>query len=113
MVSLLEGSLWQEALRLLHLHHRSDLLETHLLPGLLEAQMSQLALFESLHSKFSQHALRLVVVRETKKQKQAAILGNLPNKLDRQIVIIIIIIFQRGLMLRMKKMLTCFRTPAA
>lgn len=75
VVSLLEGSLWEEALRLLHLRHRLDLLETHLLPGLLEAQVSQLALFESLHSKFNHHASRLVVVRETKRKKQAAILG--------------------------------------
>lgn len=75
VVALLEGSLWAEALRLLHLRCRADLLETHLLPALLEAQSSQLALFETLGSKFSRHASRLVVVRETKKQKQAAILG--------------------------------------
>jgi len=76
VVALLEGSLWTEALRLLHLHHWTDLLETHILPGLLEAQASHLSLFESLLSDFKRHSSRLVVVRETKRQKQAAILGN-------------------------------------
>ena len=75
VVSLLEGSLWEEALRLLHLRQRCDLIETHLIPGLLEAYESRLALFESLGSDFKQHSSRLGVVRETKRQKQAAILG--------------------------------------
>ena len=75
VVALLEGSLWQEALRLLHLRRRCDLLETHLLPGLLEAHSAQLSLFQTLEEKFSRHLSRLEVVRETKRQKQAAILG--------------------------------------
>lgn len=76
VVSLLEGALWEEALRLLHLHLRCDLIETHLLPGLVEAHESRLALFEQLHTDFKRHSARLVVVRETKRQKQAAILGS-------------------------------------
>lgn len=75
VVALLDGSLWEESTRLLHLHGRCDLLETHLLPGLLEAHESRLALFDELHSNFTHHSSRLVVVRETKKQKQDAILG--------------------------------------
>lgn len=75
MVALLEGSLWEESLRLLHLHQRCDLIETHLLPALLEAHESRLSLFQDLRSKFTQHSSRLVVVRENKKLKQAAILG--------------------------------------
>lgn len=74
-VALLEGSLWEESLRLLHLHERCDLVETHLLPALVEARKSRLALFKDLLSNFRHHSRRLVVVRETKKQKQDAILG--------------------------------------
>ena len=74
-MALLEGCLWEEALRVLHLRHRTDLLETHLLPALLEAQSSQLVLLETLREKFNKHSSRLVVVRETKRKKQAAILG--------------------------------------
>lgn len=74
-MALLEGSCWEEALRQLHLHQRVDLLETHFVPGLLEAQESRLALFKTLHDDFKRHSLRLAIVRESKKQKQAAILG--------------------------------------
>lgn len=89
VVALLEGLLWEEALRLLHLHHRCDLLETHLLPGLLEAHASHLSLFESLLADFKQHSSRLLVVRDTKRQKQAAILGIIMSKLASNICIIL------------------------
>lgn len=36
MVTLLEGGVWEEALRIAHLHRRTDLIETHLKPSLLE-----------------------------------------------------------------------------
>ena len=36
MATLVEGCGWWEGLRLAHLHSRTDLLETHLKPGLLE-----------------------------------------------------------------------------
>ena len=75
IVCLLEGSLWEESLRLLHLHRRTDLVETHVKPGLVDAHSSQMALFEELSSTYIRHASRLVVVRETKRQKQNAILG--------------------------------------
>lgn len=74
VVALLEGSLWAESLRLLHLHKRCDLVETHLLPALVEAHESRLSLFQELSSNFTRHSERLVVVREEKKLKQAAIL---------------------------------------
>ena len=75
IVTLLEGSAWEEALRLIYFHRRMDLLETHLKPSLLEAHHSQMALFESLESTYLRHTARLAVVRETKRQKQNAILG--------------------------------------
>ena len=75
IVTLLEGSSWEEALRLIHFHRRTDLLETHLKPSLLEAHQSQVVLFDSLSSTYLRHTARLAVVRETKRQKQNAILG--------------------------------------
>ena len=75
IVALLEGNVWEEALRLVYFHQRMDLLETHLKPSLLEAHQSQMALFESLQSTYLRHSSRLLVVRETKRQKQNAILG--------------------------------------
>ena len=75
VVALLEGSLWAESLRLLHLHKRCDLVETHLLPALVEAHESRLSLFQELSGNFTRHSERLAVVREEKKLKQAAILG--------------------------------------
>ena len=75
IVTLLEGNSWEEALRLIYFFHRTDLLETHLKPSLLEAQQSQLSLFETLQSTYLRHTTRLTVVRETKRQKQTAILG--------------------------------------
>ena len=75
IVTLVEGSCWDEALRLLHLHHRLDLLHTHLLPGLLEAREAQLSLLQTFKDDFSRHSSRLVIVRENKRRKQEAILG--------------------------------------
>ena len=75
IVTLLEGYAWEEALRLIYFHRRTDLLETNLKPSLLEAHQSQMALFESLESTYLRHTARLAVVRETKRQKQNAILG--------------------------------------
>lgn len=75
VVALLEGSLWTESLRLLHLRQRCDLIETHLLPELVEAHESRLSLFRDLHMNFTRHSTRLGEVRESKKLKQAAILG--------------------------------------
>lgn len=77
IVALLEGSCWEEALRLSHLHRRTDLLETHLKPSLLEAHQTQVALFDNLQSTYLRHTTRLAVVREIKRQKQNAILGML------------------------------------
>ena len=76
MVTLLEGSCWDEALRITHLHSRTDLIETHVRPNALEAQQSQMALFDSLEVTFLRHCSRLEVVRKKKKEKELAILGN-------------------------------------
>ncbi len=60
-----------------YLHGRPDLVDSLLVPCLLEAHSSQLSLMESLHVSFTRHSLRLAVVREEKQKKQEAILGEL------------------------------------
>ncbi|NWT12489.1 ELP1 protein, partial [Vireo altiloquus] len=64
---LLEGALWEEALRLIHKYGRLDLLETNLKPAILEAQKSQLIFLDSQKTAFLRHKSRLQVVRELKK----------------------------------------------
>jgi len=39
VVTLLEGGVWEEALRIAYLHRRADLIETHLKPSLVEGLM--------------------------------------------------------------------------
>ncbi len=75
VVALLEGSCWEEALRLIHFHHRLDLLETNFFPCLEDARESQLSLLNTLKDDFQCRFSRLCVVRENKRKKQQAILG--------------------------------------
>ncbi|KAI1239808.1 hypothetical protein IHE44_0011242 [Lamprotornis superbus] len=65
---LLEGALWEEALRLIHKYGRLDILETNLKPAILEAQKSQLIFLDSQKTAFLRHKSRLQVVRELKEK---------------------------------------------
>ncbi|KAM9587120.1 elongator complex protein 1 isoform 2-T2 [Morphnus guianensis] len=65
---LLEGALWEEALRLIHKYGRLDILETNFKPAILEAQKSQLIFLDSQKTAFLHHTSRLQVVRELKKK---------------------------------------------
>ncbi|NXH41735.1 ELP1 protein, partial [Dicaeum eximium] len=65
---LLEGALWEEALRLIHKYGRLDILETNLKPAILEAQKSQLMFLDSQKTAFLRHKSRLQVVRELKEK---------------------------------------------
>ncbi|NXY33056.1 ELP1 protein, partial [Pomatorhinus ruficollis] len=65
---LLEGALWEEALRLIHKYGRLDILETNLKPAVLEAQKSQLIFLDSQKTAFLRHKSRLQVVRELKEK---------------------------------------------
>ncbi|NXD05323.1 ELP1 protein, partial [Certhia familiaris] len=65
---LLEGALWDEALRLIHKYGRLDILETNLKPAILEAQKSQLIFLDSQKTAFLRHKSRLQVVRELKEK---------------------------------------------
>ncbi|NWY69229.1 ELP1 protein, partial [Erithacus rubecula] len=65
---LLEGALWEEALRLIHKYGRLDILETNLKPAILEAQKNQLIFLDSQKTAFLRHKSRLQVVRELKEK---------------------------------------------
>ncbi|NWV00667.1 ELP1 protein, partial [Upupa epops] len=65
---LLEGALWEEALRLIHKYGRLDILETNFKPAILEAQKSQLIFLDSQKTLFIHHKSRLQVVRELKEK---------------------------------------------
>ncbi|NWZ93764.1 ELP1 protein, partial [Nesospiza acunhae] len=68
VLRLLEGALWEEALRLIHKYGRLDILETNLKPAILEAQKSQLIFLDSQKTAFLRHKSRLQVVRELKEK---------------------------------------------
>ncbi|XP_030323121.1 elongator complex protein 1 isoform X1 [Calypte anna] len=65
---LLEGALWEEALRLIHKYDRLDILETNFKPAILEAQKSQLIFLDTQKTAFLRHKSRLQVVRELKEK---------------------------------------------
>ncbi|XP_062455173.1 elongator complex protein 1 isoform X2 [Rhea pennata] len=65
---LLEGALWEEALRLIHKYGRLDVLETNFKPAIQEAQKSQLMFLDSQKKAFLHHKCRLQVVRELKEK---------------------------------------------
>ncbi|XP_030327212.1 elongator complex protein 1 isoform X5 [Strigops habroptila] len=68
LLLLLEGALWEEALRLIHKYGRLDILETNFRPAILEAQKSQLIFLDSQKAVFLRHKSRLQVVRELKEK---------------------------------------------
>ncbi|XP_032530786.1 elongator complex protein 1 [Chiroxiphia lanceolata] len=65
---LLEGALWEDALRLIHKYGRLDILETNLKPAILEAQKNQLIFLDSQKTAFLRYKSRLQVVRELKEK---------------------------------------------
>ncbi|XP_042304851.1 elongator complex protein 1 isoform X2 [Sceloporus undulatus] len=71
---LLEGSAWDEALRLIYKYNRNDVLETNFKPSLLEVQKNHLMFLETQKAAFSRHRKRLSVVRELKQQAQNELL---------------------------------------
>ncbi|MCI4381664.1 hypothetical protein PGIGA_G00254560 [Pangasianodon gigas] len=66
--ALIEGAAWEEALRLIYLYNRPDIIETNLKPALLEAHSTQMAFVDSQRALFTRHKNRLAVVREQKEK---------------------------------------------
>ncbi|KAF5903355.1 elongator complex protein 1 [Clarias magur] len=66
--ALIDGSAWEEALRLIYLYNRADIVETNLKPALLDAHSTQMAFVDSQRALFTRHKNRLAVVREQKEK---------------------------------------------
>lgn len=64
--ALIEGAAWEEALRLIYLYNREDIIETNLKAAILDAHSSQMSFIESQKVLFIRHKNRLAVVRELK-----------------------------------------------
>lgn len=64
--ALIEGAAWEEALRLIYLYNRQDIIETNLKTAILEAHSNQISFLESQKALFIRHKSRLAVVRELK-----------------------------------------------
>nr|XP_006133345.1 elongator complex protein 1 [Pelodiscus sinensis] len=75
---LIEGTFWEEALRLIHKYNRLDILETNVKPAILEAQRNYLVILDSQKTTFTRHRKRLLVVRELKEQARQGLLDDEP-----------------------------------
>uniref|UniRef100_A0A6Q2X8U6 Elongator complex protein 1 n=1 Tax=Esox lucius TaxID=8010 RepID=A0A6Q2X8U6_ESOLU len=60
--ALITGAVWEEALRLVYLYNRQDIIETNLKPALLEAFSSQTSFLEAQKAMFIRHKTRLAVL---------------------------------------------------
>ncbi|MGH0154270.1 UNVERIFIED_CONTAM: hypothetical protein FKN15_027277 [Acipenser sinensis] len=76
ITALIEGATWDEALRLVYLYNRQDILETNLKPALLEAHNNQTSFVESQKTIFLRHKNRLAVVRELKEKARQELLDS-------------------------------------
>ena len=74
IVTLVEGCHWEEALRLMYKHGRTDFIETNLKPSLLESFQNQTSLIEKLKKDFDHHRARLAIVREQKEKARLELL---------------------------------------
>nr|XP_008170108.1 elongator complex protein 1 isoform X1 [Chrysemys picta bellii]XP_008170109.1 elongator complex protein 1 isoform X1 [Chrysemys picta bellii]XP_008170110.1 elongator complex protein 1 isoform X1 [Chrysemys picta bellii] len=84
---LLEGTVWEEALRLIHKYSRLDILETNFKPAILEAQRNYLVFLDSQKTTFTRHRKRLLVVRELKEQARQGLLDDeTPNCLEADLI---------------------------
>nr|XP_046179437.1 elongator complex protein 1-like isoform X1 [Oncorhynchus gorbuscha] len=72
--ALITGAVWEEALRLVYLYNRQDIIETNFKPALLEACSSQASYLEAQKAMFTRHKTRLSVVRELKEKARLELL---------------------------------------
>uniref|UniRef100_A0A8C6Y295 Elongator complex protein 1 n=1 Tax=Naja naja TaxID=35670 RepID=A0A8C6Y295_NAJNA len=70
---LLEGTAWDEALRIIYKYNRTDILETNFRPSF---SKNHLVFLETQKAEFSRHRKRLSVVRELKQQAQNELLDH-------------------------------------
>ncbi|XP_056137038.1 elongator complex protein 1 isoform X2 [Lampris incognitus] len=72
--ALIIGAVWEDALRLVYMHNRQDIIETNLKPALLEAFSTQMSFLEAQTATFVRHKNRLAVVRELKEKARLELL---------------------------------------
>ncbi|KAJ8385271.1 hypothetical protein AAFF_G00191480 [Aldrovandia affinis] len=72
--ALITGSAWEEALRLVYLYNRQDIIETNLKPALLEAHSGHSSFLDSQTTLFARYKTRLAVVRELKEKARLELL---------------------------------------
>ncbi|WAR00251.1 ELP1-like protein [Mya arenaria] len=70
IVTLVQGSLWDEALRLMHKYKRTDFIETDLKPQLLESVEGLHGNLEQTRNTFLKQKARLAVVRQEKEKQR-------------------------------------------
>ncbi|OWF47940.1 putative elongator complex protein 1 [Mizuhopecten yessoensis] len=68
IVCLIDGCLWEEALRMMYKYGRTDFIETHLMEALTENYNQQMETLENCKSEFDKYKKRLAVVREEKEK---------------------------------------------
>ncbi|EDO37251.1 predicted protein [Nematostella vectensis] len=76
IVSLLDGSEWDEALRMIYKHNRVDIIETNLKPALVEGCRSERSITAQHSENFTKYKERLHIVRETKERLRIELLEN-------------------------------------
>ncbi|KAG0331419.1 hypothetical protein BG004_001669 [Podila humilis] len=69
---LLEGRLWNEAIRVVHAHNRVDLMATHVTPGIVDGHHDLLEMIREMQEQFDKQIKRLKEVRELKIQRMLA-----------------------------------------
>ena len=72
---LLEAWQWAEAMRLIHLCQRTDLIDSHFTPCLHEAKTKLIETLNALDEQLEQQTSRLVIVRENKDKWKERCLG--------------------------------------
>lgn len=84
IVCLIDGCLWEEALRLMYKYNRTDFIETNLMGALTENYSQQMELLDSSKLEFTKYKKRLVVVREEKEKARLEFLesGGTGNMAD-------------------------------
>lgn len=70
IVCLIEGGLWEEALRMMYKHNRTDFVETNLISALTETYEHQMDSLNNLHNDFVKYLNRLDVVRKQKEKER-------------------------------------------
>ncbi|KAK2177216.1 hypothetical protein NP493_613g03011 [Ridgeia piscesae] len=68
IVTLIEGSEWDEALRLMYKFGRTDFIETNLKPTLTDTYQHHMTFLEGARADFERHLCRLAIVRQEKRK---------------------------------------------